>query len=302
MKITRFLILLYCLYLSINNVYSQDNHTECSNAQYVCNKSPLYISRLSEVSHLEKISGSTCFDADFKATNAVWLTWQVSKPGDLSFTILPIVDSDDIDFVLYRLQKLDDCEDKILVRCMAAGPILGEDVLQKSLCSGVTGLRSEANINEHGSGCADNADNFLRPVEVESGEYYALFINNFRSPHGIHIEWGGSATFQEVPGHCSQEVEDPGVFVGVEGSTVKLSLPFPNPSTQTVQIQTECNTEQIGQMSIVSSEGYIEKTQPFSLPAGQGSLEINTSSLRPGVYFINLKTKKNVYSLRFVKH
>lgn len=283
-------------------MYSQENHSECSHAQYVCDKSPLFIPSLSDISHLQNFSGSTCFDSDFKATNSIWLKWQVEKPGDLSFTILPVVDSDDIDFVLYRLQKLDDCEDKVAVRCMAAGPNLGEDISQKSLCSGVTGLRSDANTDDHGSGCTDNKDNFLRPVEMESGESYALFINNFRSSQGIHIEWGGTATFQKDSGHCSQEPEDPSVFVGTEGSAVKLSLPFPNPSTQTVQIQTECDREQAGQLSIVSSEGYIEKIQPFSLPAGQGSLEINTSSLRSGVYFIKLKTKENVYSLRFVKH
>lgn len=302
MKITRFFILLHCILLSATYVYSQSEYVECSTARFLCDKDPLFIPYLSSKVNVRNVPAGTCFPPDFTETNIIWLKWKIEKPGDLSFTILPIVDSDDIDFVLYRLSSFENCTDKEAVRCIASGPNLGEDTPQRLLCTGATGLRAEAMKQEQPSGCPDNSDNFLRPVQTRPGEFYALVINNFRSSKGIQIEWGGSATFEKAPGICSPRSDDSNTANTTGSETLKLSEPYPNPSTQTVRIQTQSDVEHSGQLVVISSEGYIEKTQPFLLPAGNGMLEINAHDLRPGIYFIKIKMKDDVYSLRFVKH
>ncbi len=302
MKITRFLLLMNCLYLSTNYVYSQSEHVECNNAQFLCDKNPLFIPYLSAKENTPISLSGTCFQPDFKETNTIWFKWLVAQSGDLSFTILPIVDSDDIDFVVYRLNSFDNCTDKEVVRCMAAGPNLGKDVKQNLLCTGATGLRVAATQNDQSSGCPDNGSNFLRPIEVQSGESYALFINNFHSSKGIQLEWGGSATFEKVLAFCVPQSEDSSTILHSSNGTIKLSEPYPNPSTQTVNIQAESGIDQSGQLWVISSEGYIEKKQSFHLPAGNSILEINANDFRPGIYFIRLKTNDEVYALRFVKH
>lgn len=303
MKIKFVFKVLFCFYLlSYNSLFSQSEYANFNNARFLCDKTPLTIQDISGQSNSPDFSPGTCFRSDFTETNAMWFKWQVAESGTLSFTILPIIDTDDIDFVLYRINDLDKCTSKEVIRCMAAGPNLGEGSESAYSCTGATGLRAQADASDLQSGCQSDGQNFLRPVEMLSGESYALYISNFRSSKGALIEWGGSGTFNKIPERCSSEIGTTTPLTGKDNGSIQLSEPFPNPGSNIVRVQVKSELEQTGQLQVISAEGYIEIIQAFNLIAGNSTLEIPAESLRPGVHLIKIKTGSEVYVLRFVKH
>jgi hypothetical protein len=300
MKINPIFQLLFCFYLlSYNSLFGQSENTNFNSARFLCDKTSLTIQEISSQSNSPDFSPGTCFRSDFTETNTMWFKWQVAESGTLSFTILPIIDTDDIDFVLYRLTDLDKFTSKEAIRCMAAGPNLGEEPESTFTCTGATGLREQVNTSELPSGCQSDGQNFLRPVDMLSGESYALYISNFRSSKGVLIEWGGSGTFNKIPERCSSNII---TKTPLGNGTIHLSEPFPNPGSSIVRVEVKSELEQSGQLQVISAEGYIEMIQAFNLSVGSNTLEIPAENLRPGVHLIKIKTGGEVYPLRFVKH
>ena len=135
-------------------------------------------------------SNAPCFANSGTLTveyNSTWFKFTCVKKGKIAFTIDPINAKDDIDFALFSL-KNGDCQNKTIVRCMAAG-----DNSVPSPCMGSTGLNFSSTDLSEGSGCGVGKDNFLKALDMEVGETYALFVNNFTSQGNFVITFTGDA-------------------------------------------------------------------------------------------------------------
>lgn len=166
---------------------------DCADAVVLCDKQPFIVQNLEGVGKLDQLSG-TCIREEYAS---VWYKWVCDKPGTLTFDITPINTSDDIDFAIFKLPGgINDCANKELVRCMASGETQGNSAAANSPCFGPTGLSLSANDDTENPGCDSGDDNYVRALNMESGEVYVLIVNNFSSTgYGFEMEWGGTGTF-----------------------------------------------------------------------------------------------------------
>ena len=297
-----FLALFFCSFQLISIVSGQSMYADCASARIVCDKNPIFITALYSPGSLPESSPGTCFQKDFVETNSIWLKWKTAEAGAIDFTILPLNETDDIDFVLYRLRDLDNCTLKETIRCMAAGPTLGNEAVDFQSCTGATGLRAGADGTHRSNGCPENDENFLSPVRLEAGEYYGLFINNFRSAGGIVVEWSGTATFQQISEKCSPPSGPSTSLTLDSGGQIQFSNAFPSPATNQVSITALSDKLYSGNLQVIGSDGQLEMTQSFTLSPGNNTLDLPTENLRLGVHFIKLRTNNETHVLRFVKH
>ncbi|MEM8585384.1 MAG: gliding motility-associated C-terminal domain-containing protein [Bacteroidota bacterium] len=136
----------------------------------------------------------------FGEANAAWYKWTCEDPGSLTFTIDPLSGNarEDLDFLLYELPNgIDDCSDKINLRCMLSGETQGNTLQQNLPCLGETGLSEFDNDDREECGCQAGNNNFVQSIEMEAGRSYALLIMNFSaSGDGFSISFGGTGTFE----------------------------------------------------------------------------------------------------------
>lgn len=174
--------------------------SDCGTAVILCDKSPFVIDTILGIGNPDPGVNTTCIQVEL---SSVWYKWTAKTTGTVTFVLTPNnyqpgFESDDIDFVVYKLPNgLDDCANKIPVRCMAAGANTGANFPTWQRCSGPTGLQVGSTDVTEDPGCVESDDdNWLRPLDVVEGESYALLINNFsQSGLGFSIEWGGTAEF-----------------------------------------------------------------------------------------------------------
>ena len=168
---------------------------DCKDGVVLCDKEEIFIEDLAGIGTVtNEVDQNSCIEQEFAS---VWYKWTCKDAGNLTFSITPNNKPDDIDFALYRLPGgLDDCNNKELLRCMAAGETIGADPTLNSPCFGPTGLSETATgINEN-PGCGNGNDNFISDIDMVPGESYLLLINNFsQSGFGFSIDWGGTGTF-----------------------------------------------------------------------------------------------------------
>ncbi len=176
--------------------------SDCPDAVVLCDKSGFFVENLDSVGDLpNELEGASCAGPGQGGEEAsVWYTWTCDQTGTLTFTITPNNpndDEEDIDFVVYRLPGgLDDCTNRESVRCMFSGRSAGNTPAQNAPCFGPTGLAEGETDTEEFAGCDNGSNNFLAPLNMVSGESYALVINNFsQSGFGFEIEFGGTGTF-----------------------------------------------------------------------------------------------------------
>ena len=173
---------------------------DCDRGVVLCDKSPFFIESLVGIGDplINEVNG-TCIAQEFASS---WYKWTCDQPGSLTFTLtpndyVPGFESDDLDFALYELPDgLDDCNNKVLLRCMAAGANTDEPFSAWEVCNGPTGLNTTATDVTEAPGCMNNNDNFVSAINMEAGKSYALIVNNFsQTGLGFSIEFGGSGTF-----------------------------------------------------------------------------------------------------------
>ncbi|MBI1286337.1 MAG: PKD domain-containing protein [Flavobacteriales bacterium] len=158
---------------------------DCFNAITVCTDSYSQSSSYSGVgSVLEVAPGTSCLGNG--ETNSVWYTFNVSASGTLEFQLNPINPNDDYDFALYDLTN-DSC----------SGILAGLNTpvsCNYSADQGATGLSPSGNGNDNGS----SGSNQNAPVNVQSGEQYALLVSNFTaSQTGYTLDFSGSASIAD---------------------------------------------------------------------------------------------------------
>lgn len=177
---------------------------DCRTGVLLCDKSPFSVESLEGAGQVLDEAAGSCLNggrpgdprSDPTETNSAWYKWTMKTSGTFTFTLTPNNDdtSEDLDFGVFFLPAgLDDCDGKVLIRCMASGENAiggGPD----NACLGPTGLAEGDPDLEEFAGCETDDNNFLAALDVLEGESYALMVNNFsRSGFGFSIEFGGSA-------------------------------------------------------------------------------------------------------------
>lgn len=183
--------------LCINNFNRvPEPSSDCSDAVLLCDKSPFSVqSVLGAGEDTNEIDPMSCIQDEI---SSVWYKWICDQPGTLSFTLTPNKPSDDLDFAVFELPGgPDDCNNKVMLRCMASGENVGEPFENWEPCTGPTGLSLTSTDLEEFPGCQPGNDNFVAALNMEAGKTYALIVNNFsNSGSGFSITWGGTGTFK----------------------------------------------------------------------------------------------------------
>lgn len=202
------LVLFFFICAQLNTVWSQESFSDCTGAIIVCDKVDLVVKNLFGAGQeIEEIGFTSCSNR-LSEKNSIWLKWEVEEPGLIEFIITPLNKSDDIDFIVYKLEdNLFNCSKKFEIRCMAAGESLGDINERSEYCTGKTGLKKNTLDTIESDGCKGNQDNFLSAINAKNGEKYILYINNYSSNIGFKLEWSGSATFREIVKE-SKDIDD----------------------------------------------------------------------------------------------
>jgi gliding motility-associated-like protein len=175
--------------------------SDCSDAVVLCDKSPFVVDTLLGTGIQDPGVTNTCVAQEL---SSAWYKWTCETSGTLTFTITPNnyqpgFESDDIDFVVYELPNgIDNCSNKIMLRCMASGANTNEPFQNWRRCNGPTGLEiGDPDITEPAGCQLASQDSYVAAIDMVAGTSYALLINNFsQSGLGFSIDWGGTGTFQ----------------------------------------------------------------------------------------------------------
>ncbi len=175
--------------------------SDCPDAVVLCDKTGFNVPNLNNIGNLtNELTGPCVFGDQDQEQASVWYVWTCETSGTLEFTLTPNNPNgaeEDLDFVVYEFPGgLDDCDNRIPLRCMLSGESEGNAVNQNSPCWGPTGLAAgETDISEL-AGCQSGDNNFVAPIDMVAGTSYGLIVNNFsESSFGFEIEFGGTGTF-----------------------------------------------------------------------------------------------------------
>ena len=190
------LTVLLCLFhtsLTIAQTYS-----DCITAFPLCDKSNLHFNVNEGIGLVADAQLVPCFmngeNLGQAEENSTWIYIKIKDAGQLTYVITPDTDTDDFDFVLFQLPDNGDCDQKKIVRCMAAGDGYN---FSKSPCMGKTGLAKAEKDTSEDAGCLDFKDNnWLKPLDALAGEMYLLLISNITAPRGFTISFKGSALLE----------------------------------------------------------------------------------------------------------
>lgn len=294
-------LLLLPVLLNCWMLQGQSNPADCSNAYILCNKDAVTITALSGAgSNTSETQANGCQDQAFPETNSVWFKWTVSSDGMLEFTIMPLDEQDDIDFILYQFTELPgNCDEKKAIRCMRVGRNLGEEDSQDALCTGATGLRAGEKKASESAGCKTEAGSFLAALSTKAGESYALFINNYRSVNGFMLEFSGDCTFQKVSGPCFNSTS--AALENFGDKVISVSAVYPNPALDQAQISLRSSNAFTGALVLTDVNGRVLESRTISVLTGDNTFEIPALGLHPGVYFVKIRIDDRVYLSRFYK-
>jgi hypothetical protein len=178
---------------------SQQSQTfaDCNGAIILCEMKDFVVKELSDAGKEKYEVGHTSCSQNLRETHSAWIKWEIAKSGKFHFLIEPLQQSDDIDFVLYRLDGgFANCSNKQEIRCMSTGLSLGRSIEDNYPCRGNTGLNEAVSDKSEGDGCSDAHDNYLGSIAVRKGEQYLLFVNNYGSKNGFKVLFDGTTSFK----------------------------------------------------------------------------------------------------------
>ncbi|MBK6901532.1 MAG: T9SS type A sorting domain-containing protein [Saprospirales bacterium] len=299
--------LLSGLSLILFAVQAQQTFYDCNSAYIACSKEPIAINEVNGAGLAGEVTNLFCLEGSFPETNSFWVKWRIGEPGDLGFTIIPLHESDDIDFVLYKLEGgIGNCYQKTEIRCMASGKNRGETIEEDATyCAGATGLNKVSKDTNEAPGCSGKDNNFLASVDAIAGEEYALFINNYYSNGGFLLEFTGSSGFEIIKGQCSNVPESTSeTFIDqMSESIVSIGTPFPNPAQSKLYLPIVSGQEfDDARLQVINSFGRVVKQQVVQITQGEQRLSICLEGITTGVYFLKTTIGDNQHIVRFYKH
>ena len=174
---------------------------DCPSGVILCDKNTFTVEQvLGEGNDPNEFIDSACngdLGCVLDERNSTWYKWTCEDPGSLTFDISPLNPNDDLDFVIYELPNgINDCSQKIELRCMLSGENVGQPFSEWEPCTGPTGLSLGDSDTGETCGCQPGDNNFVSAIQMEAGRVYALAINNFSgSGNGFSLSFGGTGTF-----------------------------------------------------------------------------------------------------------
>ncbi len=285
-------ILLCCLCVAIQ--LSAQSAADCNTAFQICNKQPLHIPGVSGAgADQTELNDAICFANGVQSNveyNSYWIRFTAAENGSLYFVITPDSSFDDLDFVFYQLQSNGSCEQKQVLRCMAAGL---SSVGSNNACFGPTGLQpGETDISED-AGCADSDDNnFLAPVNLVKDNVYALCIQNFTTENGFRVEFCGTALLGCETDTCASivsTVQTPGQ------PAFRLHALYPTPvSNGLFTLDLEAEKGELMEFNLVNTLGQsVREIQRF-IPPGRQTYEFPADQLSAGLYWLRITNGRAV--------
>ncbi len=293
--------------LFASSLAAQHDFYDCTNALILCSKEPVVVENLSGPGAEEKeLSNVPCLSDKFPETNSIWLKWKAGTNGTLAFTILPLHENDDIDFILFKMSgEINDCGAMSQIRCMASGKYRGIEEPNTSVgCTGATGLDILSSDEKEASGCSETDDNFLANIEVSTGEVFALFINNYHSNGGFLLEFTGSSEMAKIPSLCSltsddqapislNDTQDPGLLIGDI---------WPNPAGSEINLPISSLQDYgEGLLQIISSQGELLQNKNITIKTGEQTVNVTLDAIPTGVYFLKAVIGEKHHITRFSK-
>jgi len=260
------------------SLHAQQEPFDCINAVEVCGGESTTFVYESAKGNINEVIPESCFDGGIGSVdwtkNSLWLKYKFKKEGKFSFTIHPLPDKQDIDFILLQSQN-NNCTDFSISRCMTSGDALFK---KDSPCLGDTGLRESSMDYSEGPGCHDNYDNFVSSVDVKENDVYYLMITNYAS---TKLNFTISYDHPDLL-DCIVATEN------IPNVTIEIS---PNPTTNYLKVSSRSN--QIIKYQILDSTGKVVKSSSFK----QNKI-IDTSKLNGGLYFMRFITSSSSISTK----
>ena len=176
---------------------------DCGQARILCDKSPIGVENVVGFGSVQdNLNLSSNSAIQYPGCGVVedasnWYKWTCDEPGTLEFTITPLKQFDDIDFMVYEFPDgLENCNTKVLIRNMISGENQGAPMSSWQVCVGPTGLISGDGDQGESCGCQDGDNNFASAINMEAGKSYGLMVMNFsQSGVGYNLDWSGTGTF-----------------------------------------------------------------------------------------------------------
>jgi len=190
--------------LCINSYTSAGSPSgDCQSAVILCDNRPFTVSSVRDRGAvLDNINDAFCVDnlgqrAPVIEEQSTWYKWTVQSAGSLTFSITPSNPSDDLDWVLYELQAINNCNNKKMIRYSIVGENVSEPINKWIACTGATGLREGETDEVENCGCNNGANSFVKPAIMEVGKSYALVIINYsQTGFGYELKFGGTSKFK----------------------------------------------------------------------------------------------------------
>lgn len=161
---------------------------DCDGVVKLCDKTDVNVPGLSGGGKNNKeIETGSCFKGGSGLeSNSSWYKWICDKPGTLTFDIVPVDPSNDLDFILYELTgaATNPCGARTILRCTATACVRGNNGLNMT----------ETDVSEP-INCPSSYNGYLKYIDMVAGKTYALMVNNFSAASGFSIKFGGSGTF-----------------------------------------------------------------------------------------------------------
>lgn len=292
--------------IAYGSIIAQISHSDCGTAFMVCSHDAIAIEELPGAGNIQELNNINCSNLNANETNSVWFKWKIETAGDLGFTILPVDENSDIDFVLYRMtDALNNCEAKEEIRCMASGENRGTKIgTSQYNCLGATGLSYISEDLSEKAGCSSEDDNFLSTINTLDGESYALVVNNYYSTKGFIIEFTGAATFNSKIEDCEVDVEQSVSIQDIHENKLVFGDLYPNPANNVITLGVKNNTSNTygnARSILVNTKGQVVKEKGFDLGIGETKISMALDELPTGTYFIKTEIENNIHIARFVK-
>ena len=181
--------------LCLNNYFAPlKAGQDFSTASVLCNKQSFSELKLEGAGTNNTETAGSCLGQE---SNSVWYKWTAANNGTLTMDIIPMVNTDDIDWVLYDLGPTGNFNSKTLLRCAAGHGVDNQDCRNEPLYFR-TGMNMTSTDLTETTGCGGGGqDGYLRYIDMIQGHTYALIIDRFTpgNTNGFKLEFGGTGEF-----------------------------------------------------------------------------------------------------------
>ena len=275
--------ILYILLIYSPRINAQ--HKDCNTALELCDNSPISIVPGAGIGLPDEDIENTCILHEF---NSMWVKWTVMENGIITFVLTPDSVEQDLDFIVFQSGSDYDCNNKTLIRCMAAGANLSQPPEEWVNCTGATGLAIGNTDVEEPAGCSSSSNNFLAPIEALAGDQYIMLINELsKGGYGYTLSFTGTAGLGCITGTASTELVKPQETFAI----------YPTVSTGTIFIRIAGSEQTDNHLNIFNTEG--QMVYAIDQLSGR-AFQVDLHHLPAGTYFAVLRTNNSMQTQKFL--